>query len=512
MDERLRACRGPRSESGGEKLKEKERKSWIKNHKRRKEQRNNNMHLSRRRASPPMLAPLTLFILCVPLLMLSTSSSNAAPLDESSSSGYSIERLNPRLDALLAYAAPVVVEVLSSGRLWTEGPVFWPSEDALLFSDVRDNAIYSWRDDGAKAAATTSEKKKGESEGATGFVSELVRPSGWLSRDEQPKMWEPGSNGLALDAFGNLVAAQHGERQVARVPLSELGGARKEENGDNKTVRFRAVASTFEGRRFNSPNDLAFNPLNGDLWFTDPVFGLEKYGDDPKRELPFQGVFRIPAAAYREAVAGGGEGEGGEKERPAATADSAVTLEISALSSPNGLAFSSDGKTLFVSNSGKEASFWASFDIDPVSGRVVKKKKKKNNKDESVNNNNNNDNGTCPDSSLSSSSLLPSLEEDGGKKLWDVTEELQRARAAGRNVGASDGFKLDARGNVFASAIDSVFVFGPRFEALLGRIVVGDKIGNVAFGGREGNELFIAANSRILRVKTLTKGSFYPAQ
>ena len=114
---------------------------------------------------------------------------------------------------------------------------------------------------------------------------------------------------------------------------------------------------------------------------------------------------------------------------------------------------------------------------------------------------------------LASSFLpLPSLEEDGGKILWDVTEELQQARAAGKNVGASDGFKLDNKGNVFASAVDSVFVFAPRFEALLGKIVVGDKIGNVAFGGKEGNELFIAANSRILRVKTLTKGAFFPAR
>lgn len=466
------------------------------------------MHLLR--ASPLMLASFSHVLL---LLLLTSDSNNAAPLDESkssSSSGYSIERLDPRLDAILG--ADAAVEVLVAGRLWAEGPVFWPAEASLLFSDVRDNAIYRWKDDDDPKVTTTSEKKeknKGASdeEEPRGSLSELVRPSGWLSRDEPPKMWEPGSNGLALDAFGNLVAAQHGERQVVRVPLSELGVGGKDNGGNNNntSVRFRVVASTFEGRRFNSPNDLAFNPLNGDLWFTDPVYGLEKYGDDPKRELPFQGVFRVPAEAYKIAVASGN----GEKE-PAATADSAVTLEVSALSSPNGLAFSSDGRTLFVSNSGKEASFWASFEIDPVSGRVVKETKKKNK-------NGDNNNGTCPDLSLSSSSLssplLPSsLEEDGGTVRWDVTEELQRARAAGRTVGASDGFKLDARGNVFASAIDSVFVFGPRFEGLLGRVVVGDKIGNVAFGGKEGNELFVAANSRILRLKTLTKGSFYPAR
>ena len=472
-----------------------------------------------------MLAFSTIVCLGYVLLMLlSTSSSSAAPLDESgssssSSSGVTIERLDPRFDVIIdatSSATPDVVDVLARQRLWTEGPVFWPSEDFLLFSDVRDNAIYSWRDEGATRATANDEK-------SSFVISELVRPSGWLSA-EKPKMWEPGSNGLALDAFGNLVAAQHGERQIARVPLSELGG---KENGDNKTVRFRAVASAFEGRRFNSPNDLAFNPLNGDLFFTDPVYGLEKNGDDPKRELPIQGVFRIPAAGYKAAVLSDNDGE--KRAEP-----TEVSLEISALSSPNGLAFSADGRTLFVSNSGKEASFWASFDIDPVTGRVLKKEKEKEKvqkkekeKERAKKKEKNNDdvesvesiNGTCPDPSLllpssSSSSFLPlpSLEEDGGKILWDVTEELQQARAAGKNVGASDGFKLDNKGNVFASAVDSVFVFAPRFEALLGKIVVGDKIGNVAFGGKEGNELFIAANSRILRVKTLTKGSFYPAQ
>lgn len=247
-------------------------------------------------------------------------------------------------------------------------------------------------------------------------------------------------------------------------------------------------------------NDLAFNPLNGDLWFTDPVFGLEKYGDDPLRELPFQGVFRIPAAAFREAVAESGGGGGSGKS----TADSAVTLEVSSLSSPNGLAFSRDGKTLFISNSGKESSFWASFEIDPVTG---KNKGQKDDENRDINN------GTCSalsSSPSSSSPPLPSLEEDGGTKLWDVNDELKSAREAARAAGASDGFKLDVRGNVFASAIDSVFIFSPRFEKLLGKIVVGDKIGNVAFGGEDVSELFVAANSRMLPVRTKTRGSFFP--
>jgi len=462
-----------------------------------------------RRASPPCLVGLVIACLwCLALSELSTL--GVATPDGSSSgkdagSGVTIQRFDPSaLDAILTAA----VEVLVRDRLWTEGPLYWKDRNSLLFSDVRDNAIYSWTGDAKKkkdggddkeaAPATATETATAVS----GSLSELIRPSGWLSSSEAPRMWEPGSNGLALDKFGNLVAAQHGERQIARVPLSEL----KEQQNGNKSVSFRSVASRFQGRRFNSLNDLAFNPLNGDLWFTDPVYGLEKYGDDPKRELNFQGVFRIPATAFRKAVVEKESEEEGRSNDTTGAADAAVTLEISSLSNPNGLAFSPDGSTLFVSNSGKEASFWASFEIDGATGRVVKKKKQKV-KTQNENENINESNGTCSDPFPSSTSL--SLEEEGGTKLWDVTAELQEARKAGRTVGASDGFKISEEGIVFASAIDSVFVFSPRFQKLLGKIVVGDKIGNVAFGGVDGNELFIAANSRILRVKTKVKGSFF---
>lgn len=454
----------------------------------------------RRAFSSPKLA----LLVCV--LLRTHSAPGDAAQDESSSGasgrGVTIERLDAGLDALLDPDAPV--DVVVRDRLWVEGPVFCKGEGALLFSDVRDNAIYSWKTTDAKsgpeetaAAAATAATPAAAASGSA--AAELVRPSGWLS-SEPPRMWEPGSNGLALDAFGNLVVAQHGERQIARVPLSELFFGKERGKATTTAANFRPVASRFQGKRFNSPNDLAFNPLNGDLFFTDPVYGLEKYGEDPLRELPFQGVFRIPAAAFEKAVAVAAGSERGES-----SADSAVTLEVSSLSSPNGLAFSRDGKTLFVSNSGKEASFWASFEIDPVTGRVLKRSKK----NEDINN------GTCSSSSSpscsSSSFSPPSLEEDGGKKLWDVTDELKSAREAGKAVGASDGFKLDVRGNAFASAIDSVLIFSPRFRKLLGKIVVGDKIGNVAFGGEDGSELFIAANSRMLRVRTKTEGSFFPA-
>ena len=470
--------------------------------------------MSRFASQPPRRAPwpprLSFSLGCALLLVILTAAApgpcKSITSTATTTSGITIETFDERGLKEILNPDNASVSVLASGHLWAEGPVFWSPQTSLLFSDVRDNAIYSWNASESESGSEKEEKKKKGNDS----VSELLRPSGWLSATERPTMWEPGSNGLAFDTFNNLVAAQHGERQVALVPLSEILLRNRDENGngnENKTVpRFCTVARTFQGKRFNSPNDLAFHPENGDLWFTDPVYGLEKYGDDPKRELGFQGVFRVEAAAYRKRA------ERSNSETADDDDDSGVTLEISSMSSPNGIAFSPDGRTLFVSNSGKEASFWASFDIDPETGRVVKGEEKKKKEKEKRNDDDENEtNGTCsssPSSSSSSSNPLPSLEEDGGKKLWDVTDELKAAREAGRPVGASDGFKLDNKGNVFASAIDSVFIFSPRFESLLGKIVVGDKIGNVAFGGRDGSELFIAANSRILRVKTRTKGSF----
>src|SRR5207344_1202783 len=88
---------------------------------------------------------------------------------------------------------------------------------------------------------------------------------------------EPGSNGLTYDAQGMLVLCQHGNRQIARL---------------EKDGNFKTLADRYQGKRFNSPNDLAYR-ANGDLYFTDPAYGLPKTFDDPGRELPFTGVYRV---------------------------------------------------------------------------------------------------------------------------------------------------------------------------------------------------------------------------
>jgi gluconolactonase len=197
----------------------------------------------------------------------------------------SIERLDPALDKLIP--ADPKLEVLAKGFGWSEGPVWDAKTGELLFSDVPGNVIYAWKD---------------------GKIREFMRPSGYSGDD--PAWRSSGSNGLTFDAKGRLLIAEHGDRRVSVLT----------ENGGKETV-----ADRFEGKRFNSPNDIAVHS-SGAIYFTDPIYGLPKGEEDPAREIDFCGVFRI-----------GTDGE--------------VSLVTKELERPNGLAFSPDEKTLYVANS-----------------------------------------------------------------------------------------------------------------------------------------------------------------
>jgi gluconolactonase len=170
----------------------------------------------------------------------------------------------------------------------------------LIFSDVPENIAYRWKPGMTKAEV-------------------FLQPSGLLT--PTPGFREPGSNGLAKDAQGRLLLCQHGERRVARY-----------ENG-----RFTSLADRFEGKRFNSPNDLAV-ARNGDIYFTDPSYGLEGVNNSPLKEIPFNGVYRV-------------------------TKDGKVTLLTKDLTFPNGIAFSPDQKTLYVGVSDSKATRIAAFEV-----------------------------------------------------------------------------------------------------------------------------------------------------
>lgn len=216
----------------------------------------------------------------------------------------SIDREEDAFDDLVPEDAEV--EALARGFEWSEGPVWIPEDDYLLFSDVPRNAIYRWDDD----------------EG----LSEWLRPSGYTG--EEPRGGGLGSNGLLLDEDGRLVLCQHGDRRMARLdaPL------------DDPQPEFTTLADRYDDGRLNSPNDAVFHS-SGALYFTDPPYGFEEDEDDPARELDFSGVFRVDT-------------------------DGEVTLLTDELSRPNGIAFSPDEEVLYVANSDPENAVWMAYDVN----------------------------------------------------------------------------------------------------------------------------------------------------
>jgi gluconolactonase len=209
-----------------------------------------------------------------------------------------IERQDPRLDALVPRDA--VIEVLAEGFRWSEGPVWDRAAGRLLFSDVPNNVVHAW-----------SEK---------GGLSSFLKPSGYTG-PEGGGGREPGANGLAFDARGRLVLCQHGDRRISRL-----------EDG-----RFVTLVDRFEGKRFNSPNDLVLG-ADGSIYFTDPPYGLTKTFDDPGREIGWNGVYRLAP-------------------------DGRVSVLAKDLRAPNGIGLSPDGGTLYVGQSDPDRPVVMAYDL-----------------------------------------------------------------------------------------------------------------------------------------------------
>lgn len=248
----------------------------------------------------PCRVLLILFLglsLLVPAAAMAQDSTNFPVLGE-------VIRHERTLDELIAPDAKI--EVISSGFVWTEGPCWVPAKGNepghLLFSDIPRNSIFKWV----------------EGKGAKLYM----KPSGYTGVTDYGA--EPGSNGLVLDPQGRLVCCEHGDRRLS--VLTANGGK-------------RTLVDNFQGKRLNSPNDAVFKS-NGDLYFTDPPYGLPKHFDDERRELDFCGVYRLAA--------------GGE-----------LTLLTKEMTRPNGIAFSPDEKTLYVAQSDPDAAIWMSFPVKP---------------------------------------------------------------------------------------------------------------------------------------------------
>ena len=210
-----------------------------------------------------------------------------------------VHRHDDRINDLIAEDAKI--EVVASGFEWAEGPVWVPQDGGyLLFSDIPRNSVMKWK------------------EGVG--TSLYLKPAGYTGVADYGN--EPGSNGLLLDSEGRVVFCEHGDRRVS--VMSKDGGK-------------ITLADHYEGKRFNSPNDATFKS-NGDLYFTDPPYGLSGTFDDPRRELDYTGVYRR-------------------------SKDGRITLLTKEMTAPNGITFSPDEMTLYVAQSDPKAAIWKSFPV-----------------------------------------------------------------------------------------------------------------------------------------------------
>ena len=300
----------------------------------------------------------------------------------------SIVRLDPELDALIPASAKI--EKLAGGFGFTEGPLWFP-ESYLWFSDVTGNVVRQWSPDGK--------------------VIEILRPGGGENK-EAPAGSFIGPNGMIHDKDGAVLLCQHSNRQIVRI---------------TKDRQVSTFLDKFEGKRFNSPNDLVYKS-DGSLYFTDPPYGLLKQDDDPKKELKFNGVYRY--------------------------ANGKLQVIIKDLTRPNGIAFSPDEKTLYISNSDEKHRAWMAYDVKP-DGTVA-----------------------------------------NGRLFADVTAEPDKSNP--------DGMKIDTNGNIYAAGPAGIWVFNAAGKHL-GTIKPGENPANCNWGD-DGKSLYITAETSVYRIKLPSTG------
>jgi gluconolactonase len=275
------------------------------------------------------------------------------------------------------------VEWLGGDAVWSEGPLWLPGDNAVIWSDIPGNRILRWSE-------------------ATREVS--------IERTEVEF-----TNGRTLDLQGRVVACSHGRRAIERT----------EHDGTT-----HVLVDRFGAARLNSPNDVIV-ASDGAIWFTDPPYGIVKpeEGHPGEREYGDHYVFRFDPATGELAP---------------------VVLDVE---EPNGLAFSPDERLLYVSDT----------------------------------------------------SAALRVDGNHGIRVYDVIDRrrCKNGRAfATISPGLADGFRVDRHGNVWTSSKDSVQVYAPD-GTRLGRVPVPERVGNLCFGGAEGNIVYIAATTGLYRLPTL---------
>jgi gluconolactonase len=318
----------------------------------------------------------------------------------------SIVRSDPAFDALVPASA--TIERIAKDHKFTEGPLYY-RDGYLLFSDIPQNTIFKWTPDG--------------------IVNVFRRPSGYDGTDA-PAGALVGSNGLTRDKEGRLIICEHGNRRVTRL----------EKEGSTPSL-VTILADKFEGKKLNSPNDVVVKS-DGSIYFTDPPYGFPKEDADPKKELKFNGIFRLK--------------------------DGKLQLLAKELKRPNGIGFSPDEKTLYISNSDPDRKIWMKYDVK--------------------------NDGTIAN----------------GKVFFDVTKETED--------GLPDGLKIDKKGNIYGSGPGGIWVFSPEGKHLgtikppetpancaWGKYTTGDDNGKMS-ADEDGDTLYMTARTGVYRIKLSTAG------
>lgn len=315
----------------------------------------------------------------------SSGSASAGSGPAASEEATTIRRLDPALDNVIEPGT--TIEKVASGFYFTEGPMW--RQGRLWVSDLVGNKMY----------AVSPDSK----------VELLINDSGGL-KDIPAKAFK-GSNAMVTAQDGSVLMCQHGLRRIVRL---------------DEHLRPSVFLDRWQGKRFNSPNDLVLAP-DGALWFTDPPFGLDKQASDPSKEIPFSGVFRF--------------------------ANGKLTAVIEDLTNPNGIGFSPDGKTLYISNSGPKMF----VNRYPVAS----------------------------DGTLGSPSVLIAYPDTPSNEV-------------------PDGLKLDSAGNIWTTGPGGIRIITPAGK-VVGQIQLPEVAANLAWAG-DGHTLYITATSSIYRLRTKVQG------
>jgi gluconolactonase len=240
--------------------------------------------------------PLPILLIACGLALVSCRNKSSSRTEYSTTG--SVERLSPVMDEIFSKNA--LPEVIADSFIWSEGPLWLPEQEMLIFSDVPENTVYQWNEiDGLNIYLKPS-----------GYTGELVRSG------------ESGSNGLHLSPEGDLILCQHGDRRIGRMEASP----------GHPEPNYSTLSDNWDGKRFNSPNDLVIS-RKGDIYFTDPAYGMELKWKDPKREIDFAGVYHL-------------------------SPNGQVSLLIDSIPAPNGIGLSPDETRLYIASSGKDRSWY----------------------------------------------------------------------------------------------------------------------------------------------------------